>query len=110
MALHYDSRASWNSREPFITVEGLIIRYSPGLSPVLHGVLFEFKAEEKVGLLGRTRSSKSMLVMSFLRFTGPPAGRITTDGVGICETGLGDLCSKLVSICPRFEYLPHLYR
>ena len=73
--------------EPFNTIEGLVIRYSPELSPVLHGVLFELKAGEKVGLLGRTGSGKSTLAMSFLSFTGPSAGRIIIGGVEIYEIG-----------------------
>ena len=73
--------------KPFITVEGLVVCYSPELPPVLHGVLFELKAGEKVGLLGRTGSGKSTLAMSFLSFTGPSAGRIIIDGVVIYEIG-----------------------
>src|SRR5260221_14707375 len=49
------------SEKPFITVENLVIRYSPELPPVLHGVSFELKAGEKIGLLGRTGSGKSTL-------------------------------------------------
>ena len=96
--------------KPFFTVENLVIRYSPKLPPVLHGVSFELKAGEKVGLLGRTGSGKSTLAMSLLRFTDPSAGRIIIDGVDICGIGLGDLRSKLVSTYLRFECLSHIYR
>ena len=101
---------SGTPEKPFITVENLIIRYSPELPPVLHGVSFELKAGEKIGLLGRTGSGKSTLAMSLLRFTDPSAGRIIIDGVDICEVGLGDLRSKLVSTYLRPECLPHIYR
>ena len=95
--------------KPFITVENLIIRYSPELPPVLHGVSFELRAGEKIGLLGRTGSGKSTLAMSLLRFTDPSAGRIIIDGIDICEIGLGDLRSKLVgTFYSRFEYLAHI--
>lgn len=96
--------------KPFITVENLTIRYSPELPPVLHGVSFELKAGEKIGLLGRTGSGKSTLAMSLLRFTDPSAGRIIIDGMDICEIGLGDLRSKLVSTYLQFEYPPHIYQ
>jgi ABC-type multidrug transport system fused ATPase/permease subunit len=45
----------------FIDVENLVIRYSPELPPVLHGVSFSIRAGEKIGLLGRTGSGKSTL-------------------------------------------------
>lgn len=41
----------------FIKVDKLVIRYSPELPPVLHGVSFSLRAGEKVGLLGRTGES-----------------------------------------------------
>jgi ABC-type multidrug transport system fused ATPase/permease subunit len=37
-----------------ISVDNLVIKYSPTLPAVLHGVSFEVKPKEKVGLLGRT--------------------------------------------------------
>lgn len=47
--------------QEFIRVEDLVVRYSPELPPVLHGVSFSLKAGEKIGLLGRTGSGKSTL-------------------------------------------------
>lgn len=51
-----------------ISVENLVIKYAPELPPVLHGVSFQLKARERVGLLGRTGSGKSTLATSILRF------------------------------------------
>ena len=59
--------AYWPSSAPnegLIAVENLVVRYAPELDPVLHGVSFKLRAREKVGLLGRTGSGKS--VSSFL--------------------------------------------
>lgn len=80
-----------------INVENLVIRYAPNLPPVLHGVSFQLKPRERIGLLGRTGSGKSTLAMALLRFVEPTEGTITIDGLDITKIGLEDLRSKLVS-------------
>jgi ABC-type glutathione transport system ATPase component len=37
-----------------ISVNDLVVKYAPNLPNVLHGVSFDVKPREKVGLLGRT--------------------------------------------------------
>ena len=74
--------------------------FQPELPPVLHGLNFEIKPGEKVGILGRTGSGKSTLALSFFRFVEPSEGRIVIDGVDITKIGLTDLRSKL-TIIPR---------
>lgn len=59
---------SSTSNNTLVSVENLVIKYSPELPPVLHNVSFTLKAKERVGLLGRTGSGKSTLAMSILRF------------------------------------------
>lgn len=98
-----------------IVVEDLVVKYSPELPAVLHGVSFNLKARERVGLLGRTGSGKSTLAMSILRFVGfptcsasmtlltaeqvdPTRGRIMIDGIDISTIGLYDLRSRLVRL------------
>ena len=56
------------SSDALIRVEDLVVKYAPELPAVLHGVSFNLKAKERVGLLGRTGSGKSTLAMSILRF------------------------------------------
>lgn len=96
-----------------IFVNNLVIKYAPTLPAVLHGVSFEVKPKEKVGLLGRTGqqrqvfytyttihftlgSGKSTLAMSLLRFVDPTEGSIIVDGIDITTIGLHDLRSRLV--------------
>ena len=67
---------------------------------MLHGVTFEIKPGEKVGVLGRTGSGKSTLALSFFRFVDPVEGRIIIDGLDISKVGLADLRSRL-TIIPR---------
>jgi ABC-type multidrug transport system fused ATPase/permease subunit len=88
---------SASNSENFVVVENLVIKYAPELDPVLHGVSFNLKAKERIGLVGRTGSGKSTLAMSFLRFVDPVEGRIIIDGVDISKIGIQDVRSKLVS-------------
>ncbi|KAI0720942.1 ATP-binding cassette transporter [Cerioporus squamosus] len=89
--------ASWPSQGA-IKCENLVVRYSPELPNVLHGLSFEIKPGEKVGVLGRTGSGKSTLALSFFRFVEPVEGRILIDGLDISKLGLTDLRSRLTII------------
>ncbi|TDL18516.1 hypothetical protein BD410DRAFT_880297 [Rickenella mellea] len=93
--------AHWPSNSPdkdFLVVDNLVVKYSPELPSVLHGVSFALKGRERVGLLGRTGSGKSTLAMSILRFTDPHSGRILLDGIDITKIGIHDLRSRVTFI------------
>ncbi|KAH9924948.1 multidrug resistance-associated ABC transporter [Amylocystis lapponica] len=94
----YWPSSSSPNKDSMIAVEDLVIKYSPDLPAVLHGVSFNIKAKERVGLLGRTGSGKSTLAMSILRFVDPSSGRITIDGIDISTIGLHDLRSRITFI------------
>ncbi|KIY63292.1 multidrug resistance-associated ABC transporter [Cylindrobasidium torrendii FP15055 ss-10] len=81
-----------------IEVKDLAIRYAPDLPNVLHGLTFDIKPGEKVGILGRTGSGKSTIAMSFFRFVEPTEGSIAIDGLDISSIGLTDLRSRLTII------------
>lgn len=50
-----------------IIVDNLTARYSVDGPAVLHGISFEIKSGERVGVFGRTGSAKSSLTLSLLR-------------------------------------------
>ncbi|SCV70351.1 BQ2448_1745 [Microbotryum intermedium] len=74
--------------------------YRPELRPVLHGVSFTVRPGEKVGIVGRTGSGKSSIVMSLFRMVELSSGQIVIDGKDISKLGLDQLRSKL-SIIPQ---------
>ncbi|KAJ7846310.1 multidrug resistance-associated ABC transporter [Mycena leptocephala] len=92
---YWPSSARNNS---LLSVENLVVKYSPELPAVLQDISFTLKAGERVGLIGRTGSGKSTLAMSFLRFVDPVSGRIVIDGLDISTIGLNDLRSRLTFI------------
>ncbi|GJP65497.1 hypothetical protein CLOP_g22382 [Closterium sp. NIES-67] len=89
--------SSWPSLGA-ITFENLQIRYRPDLPLVLKGVSLQIDGGEKVGVVGRTGSGKSTLVVALFRLVEPTAGRVVIDGVDTSRIGLTDLRSRLAII------------
>ncbi|KAI0338657.1 multidrug resistance-associated ABC transporter [Trametopsis cervina] len=92
---YWPSSSSPNS-DNLISVEKLVIKYAPELPTILHGISFQLKARQRIGLLGRTGSGKSTLAMSILRFVDPVSGRIVIDGIDIANINIHDLRSRIV--------------
>jgi ABC-type multidrug transport system fused ATPase/permease subunit len=67
---YWPSSSSPSSQEEFISVEDLVIKYAPDLPAVLHGVSFQIKARERVGLVGRTGSGR-LLAMTLFAYSNP---------------------------------------
>ena len=87
-----------------ISVSKLKLRYRPGLPLVLQGVSFDVAAGEKVGLVGRTGSGKSSLLLALFRMVEPEHGTITIDGVDIAQVGMKQLRSAM-SIIPQDPFM-----
>ncbi|KAG0577462.1 hypothetical protein KC19_5G158000 [Ceratodon purpureus] len=76
--------------------------YRVDLPPVLNDLCFKVKAQEKVGILGRTGAGKSSLAAAMFRLVENKAcsGSILIDGIDIAQVGLDDLRRRL-SIIPQ---------
>ncbi|KAF4398458.1 hypothetical protein G4B88_025437 [Cannabis sativa] len=83
-----------------ISFDNVVLRYRPGLPPVLHGLSFKICPSEKVGIVGRTGAGKSSMLNALFRIVEMEEGRISIDGYDISKFGLTDL-RKVLSIIPQ---------
>ena len=81
-----------------IKYDDIWMRYRPDLDPVLKGVSFVVNPGDKVGIVGRTGSGKSSLIVTLFRLVEPYQGTITLDGVNILDLGLNDVRSRIAAI------------
>ena len=82
----------------FLKFENVQMRYRPGLPLVLRGVSFSVKAGEKVGIVGRTGSGKSTLIVALWRLVEMHSGTIWLDDVDTSKISLKDLRSRITCI------------
>lgn len=75
-------------------------RYRPDLPPVLKGLTFKIKPEEKVGIVGRTGAGKSSLALALFRGLEADTGKILIDDVDVSLIGLQDLREN-ITIVPQ---------
>ncbi|KAE9000794.1 Multidrug resistance-associated protein 1 [Phytophthora rubi] len=87
-----------------ITFENVVFSYKQGGKPVLKGLSFDIRNNEKIGIVGRTGAGKSSLTMALFRINELVSGRILIDGVDIATMPLRTLRSNL-SIIPQSPVL-----
>ncbi|EIW71721.1 hypothetical protein TREMEDRAFT_67926 [Tremella mesenterica DSM 1558] len=78
-----------------IEVKDLCARYGPDLPEILHGVSFDVKGGERVGIVGATGGGKSTLAKAFFSFVDVIKGVILIDGLDISTIPLGAVRSSL---------------
>ena len=71
------------------------LRYRPATPLVLKGVNFTIEGGENVGVVGRTGSGKSTLILALFRLVEPVGGQVWIDNVDISTVGLHDLRKRL---------------
>eukprot|EP01133_Synstelium_polycarpum_P004374 gene4374-5117_t len=91
--------SSWPSKGE-ITVSNLVMRYRPGLTPVINGISAKIGAKEKIGIVGRTGAGKSSILTALFRLVEATEGSIVIDGVDISSIGLSHL-RRNIAIIPQ---------
>lgn len=74
------------------------VKYRPNLDLVLRGLTVTFQGGHKIGVVGRTGSGKSTIMMGLLRILEAYDGQIICDGKDISKLSLDDLRSKITII------------
>lgn len=73
-------------------------RYRENLDLVLRGLTVTFQGGHKIGVVGRTGSGKSTIMLCLLRILEAADGKIILDGRDISQLSLDDLRSKITII------------
>ena len=89
--------AAWPT-EGRLEVDNLVVAYAADLPPVLKGLTFSIRGNERVGVVGRTGAGKSSLTLALFRFLEARSGTIHIDGLDIAKIPLPDLRSRLAII------------
>jgi len=74
------------------------LRYQKNGVNVLKNISFTIKSTEKIGIVGRTGSGKSSLLIALLRIVEAFEGQIVIDGIDVSTIGLTDLRAKIAII------------
>ncbi|XP_037010121.2 ATP-binding cassette sub-family C member 10 isoform X1 [Artibeus jamaicensis] len=87
-----------------VEFQDVVLVYRPGLPNALDGVTFRIQPGEKLGIVGRTGSGKSSLLLVLFRLLEPSSGRVLLDGVDTSQLELAELRSQL-AIIPQEPFL-----
>eukprot|EP00882_Tetradesmus_deserticola_P004548 GHRQ01004794.1.p1 GENE.GHRQ01004794.1~~GHRQ01004794.1.p1 ORF type:complete len:395 (+),score=149.54 GHRQ01004794.1:630-1814(+) len=83
-----------------ITYKDVTASYRPGLPPVLQDVSFHLQPGTSCGVVGRTGSGKSSLMLTLFRLIDVNAGSILLDGVDTASIAL-DALRRQLAIIPQ---------
>ena len=81
-----------------ITFENFSVKYREDTELVLKNLNFTINPNEKIGIIGRTGSGKSTIVLCLFRLLEPTQGKILIDDININELGLNKLRKNLTII------------
>jgi ABC-type multidrug transport system fused ATPase/permease subunit len=81
-----------------IIFENVVLKYQKEGVSVLKGVSIKIRAQEKIGIVGRTGSGKTSLLIALLRIVELSEGKIIIDDLDVSKIGLKDLRSNIAVI------------
>lgn len=90
---------NWPS-EGKIDYQNVTVIYRDGLPPVLKNVSFTLSGGSSYGIVGRTGSGKSSLMLSLFRLIPVVSGHILIDGINTATIGI-DALRKQIAIIPQ---------
>ena len=82
----------------------------PDTPSVLHDISIRVPAGQRVGIVGRTGSGKSSLLLTLLRLTNLEGGNITVDGIDLSSLRRSTVCRALVSVAQEPCVIPGTVR
>jgi ABC-type multidrug transport system fused ATPase/permease subunit len=87
-------------KEGDIELKNLCLTYGPNLPPALDDVSFKLAPASKVGVIGRTGSGKSSLLVALFRLIQPSSGDMVVGGCSITNVRLDSLRQQM-SVIPQ---------
>lgn len=91
--------SGWPSKGS-LSYEDVSVAYRPGLPPVLKDLSFGIEGGTSCGIIGRTGSGKSSLMLSLFRLIPVTGGVISIDGVDISSIAI-DVLRRQIAIIPQ---------
>lgn len=88
---------------PALEFESVTAAYRPGLPPVLSDLTFSLAAGARCGVVGRTGSGKSSLLLVLFRLIEMRAGRVVMGGVDTARIGI-DALRRQLAIIPQVRF------
>lgn len=76
----------------------MVLKYNSYDVAVLKSVSFKIASHEKIGIVGRSGSGKTSLLVALMRLTEISSGAILIDGVDTSKIGLRDLREKIAVV------------
>jgi ABC-type multidrug transport system fused ATPase/permease subunit len=87
-----------------LSLQEVQMRYRTGLPLALDGVSLSVKPREKVGIVGRTGSGKSSIILTCFRMVECAGGKVLVDDNDISKVPVGDLRTRL-GVIPQDSWL-----
>lgn len=95
--------SSW-PQQGALKLEGVDMRYQDHLPLALKGINLDIRPGEKVGIVGRTGSGKSSIIMTCFRMIECAGGKIELDGQDLSQSPLSEVRGRL-GVIPQDSWL-----